>query len=215
MTSTATLQAALDVMGNSEPSIGYSIAYPFGVIGPILCIYFMTRHVKPKFPPKAQHFHMAELTLGDGFRGNTIERTQRAAAGRRPGDDDSAGRSKRRSGAGACDRDGRRRDARGRRAKYDCRSRETARQARARPHRQRPLGAGLHPRLRRQGESGRHPAGTACAAERLSHAHAARPPLRHGHRAAAGSRRSSSATGSACWCRPITRRTCASTSATR
>jgi len=36
MTSTATLQAALDVMKNSEPSIGYSVAYPFGVIGPIL-----------------------------------------------------------------------------------------------------------------------------------------------------------------------------------
>ena len=43
MTSTATLQAALDVMGNSEPSIGYSVAYPFGVIGPILCFYFLTR----------------------------------------------------------------------------------------------------------------------------------------------------------------------------
>jgi len=28
MTSTATLQAALDVMNNKEPSIGYSIAYP-------------------------------------------------------------------------------------------------------------------------------------------------------------------------------------------
>ncbi|MGB6588409.1 MAG: hypothetical protein WBE93_20910 [Pseudolabrys sp.] len=42
MTSTATLQAALDTMNNKEPSIGYSIAYPFGVIGPILCIYFMT-----------------------------------------------------------------------------------------------------------------------------------------------------------------------------
>ena len=53
MTSTATLQAALDVMKNKEPSIGYSIAYPFGVIGPILCIYFMTRTVKPKFPAKA------------------------------------------------------------------------------------------------------------------------------------------------------------------
>ena len=65
MTSTATLQAALEVMRNSEPSIGYSIAYPFGVIGPILCIYFMTRHVKPKFPPKAQRFHMGEITLGD------------------------------------------------------------------------------------------------------------------------------------------------------
>jgi putative transport protein len=73
MTSTATLQAALDVMGNSDPSIGYSIAYPFGVIGPILCIYFMTRRVQPKFPPKAQRFHMAELTLGDGFRGSTID----------------------------------------------------------------------------------------------------------------------------------------------
>ena len=54
MTSTATLQAALDVMQNKEPSIGYSVAYPFGVIGPILCIYFMTRQVKPKFPAKAQ-----------------------------------------------------------------------------------------------------------------------------------------------------------------
>src|SRR5499433_3422523 len=73
MTSTATLQAALDVMHNSEPSIGYSIAYPFGVIGPILCIYFMTRQVQPKFPPKAQRFHMAEVTLGDSSAGRTIE----------------------------------------------------------------------------------------------------------------------------------------------
>ena len=73
MTSTATLQAALDVMRNSEPSIGYSVAYPFGVIGPILCIYFMTRRVQPKFPPKVQRFHMAEITLGDNFTGRTIE----------------------------------------------------------------------------------------------------------------------------------------------
>jgi putative transport protein len=34
MTSTAALQAALDVMQSAEPSIGYSVAYPFGVIGP-------------------------------------------------------------------------------------------------------------------------------------------------------------------------------------
>src|SRR5262245_41550162 len=72
MTSTATLQAALDVMKNSDPSIGYSIAYPFGVIGPILCIYFMTRHVQPKFPPKAQRFHMGEVTLGESFTGQTL-----------------------------------------------------------------------------------------------------------------------------------------------
>jgi putative transport protein len=73
MTSTATLQAALDVMKNGEPSIGYSVAYPFGVIGPILCIYFMTRAVQPKFPPKAQRFHMGEVTLGDNFAGRKLD----------------------------------------------------------------------------------------------------------------------------------------------
>jgi putative transport protein len=73
MTSTATLQAALDVMGNKDPSIGYSIAYPFGVIGPILCIYFMTRHVKPTFPAKAQQFHMGEVTLTDQSAGRRLD----------------------------------------------------------------------------------------------------------------------------------------------
>lgn len=72
MTSTATLQAALDTMKNSDPSIGYSIAYPFGVIGPILCMYFMTRRVKPQFPPKAQRFHMGEIALGAGAAGRTL-----------------------------------------------------------------------------------------------------------------------------------------------
>src|SRR5947208_4803888 len=69
MTSTATLQASLDVMKNSEPSIGYSVAYPFGVIGPILCIYFMTRQLRPTFPAKAQQFHMGEITLGGAYAG--------------------------------------------------------------------------------------------------------------------------------------------------
>ena len=73
MTSTATLQAALDVMKNKDPSIGYSIAYPFGVIGPILCIYFMTRLVQPKFPPKAQRFHMGEISIGAGSSGRKLE----------------------------------------------------------------------------------------------------------------------------------------------
>lgn len=72
MTSTATLQAALDSMRNSDPSIGYSVAYPFGVIGPILCMYFMTRAVKPKFPVKAQAFHMVEITLGPAGAGQTL-----------------------------------------------------------------------------------------------------------------------------------------------
>jgi putative transport protein len=72
MTSTATLQAALDVMKNKDPSIGYSIAYPFGVIGPILCIYFMTRIVKPKFPAKAQRFHMGEISIGESHAGKRL-----------------------------------------------------------------------------------------------------------------------------------------------
>jgi putative transport protein len=73
MTSTATLQAALDVTKSKDPSIGYSIAYPFGVIGPILCIYFMTRIVKPKFPAKAQRFHMGEISIGASFAGRTLD----------------------------------------------------------------------------------------------------------------------------------------------
>src|SRR5882757_3011009 len=72
MTSTATLQAALDVVKNKDPSIGYSIAYPFGVIGPILCIHFMTRMVKPKFPAKAQRFHMGEISIGESFAGRRL-----------------------------------------------------------------------------------------------------------------------------------------------
>src|SRR3954464_11849993 len=73
MTSTASLQAALEVMKNKDPSIGYSIAYPFGVIGPILCIYFMTRIVKPKFPAKAQRFHMGEISIGQAFAGRKLD----------------------------------------------------------------------------------------------------------------------------------------------
>jgi putative transport protein len=72
MTSTATLQAAIDVIQNKDPSIGYSIAYPFGVIGPILCIYFMTRIVKPSFPAKTQRFHMGEISVGEGFAGRRL-----------------------------------------------------------------------------------------------------------------------------------------------
>src|SRR6185503_5219327 len=82
MTSTATLQAALDVMKNKDPSIGYSIAYPFGVIGPILCIYFMTQIVKPKFPAKTQRFHMGEISIGAAFAGRRLgELTQNALSG--------------------------------------------------------------------------------------------------------------------------------------
>src|SRR3954452_3409960 len=82
MTSTAALQAALDVVKNKDPSIGYSISYPFGVIGPILCIYFMTRMVKPKFPAKTQRFHMGEISVGETYAGRSLgELTANAPSG--------------------------------------------------------------------------------------------------------------------------------------
>jgi putative transport protein len=79
MTSTATLQAALDVTKSKDPSIGYSIAYPFGVIGPILCIYFMTQLVKPKFPTKTQRFHMGEISVDASFSGRTLDELSKEA----------------------------------------------------------------------------------------------------------------------------------------
>ena len=88
------MQAALDVMKNSEPSIGYSIAYPFGVIGPILCIYFMTRQVQPKFPAKAQRFHMGEITLGASGAGQTLDDVIKDLPAWRSGHDGPQGHSK-------------------------------------------------------------------------------------------------------------------------
>jgi putative transport protein len=47
-TSTPTLQAAIATLGNDDPAVGYSVAYPFGVAGPILLLYSMFMLVKPK-----------------------------------------------------------------------------------------------------------------------------------------------------------------------
>ena len=53
------------------------MAYPFGVIGPILCIYFMTRLVQPKFPPKEPQMHMGEITLGPNWASASYEDLRR------------------------------------------------------------------------------------------------------------------------------------------
>src|SRR5205085_298611 len=47
-TSTPTLQAAVATLGNDDPAVGYSVAYPFGVAGPILFLYFGFMILKPK-----------------------------------------------------------------------------------------------------------------------------------------------------------------------
>lgn len=48
LTSTPALHAALGAAGNNDPALGYSVAYPFGLIAPILCIYFANVLLKPK-----------------------------------------------------------------------------------------------------------------------------------------------------------------------
>src|SRR5512136_3344943 len=40
LTSTPALQAAISAVGSNDPALGYSVAYPFGFIAPILLMYF-------------------------------------------------------------------------------------------------------------------------------------------------------------------------------
>jgi putative transport protein len=47
-TSTPTLQAAIAALGNDDPAVGYSVAYPFGVIGPILFLYLAFVLLRPR-----------------------------------------------------------------------------------------------------------------------------------------------------------------------
>jgi putative transport protein len=64
MTSTPTLQAAIDAVGNRDPAIGYSVAYPFGVIGPILCLYVLSRVLAVRLAPAPAPFEPMEIVLG-------------------------------------------------------------------------------------------------------------------------------------------------------
>ena len=47
-TSTPALQAVLDALGSQDAAVGYSLAYPLGVAGPILCMYIYLAIFKPK-----------------------------------------------------------------------------------------------------------------------------------------------------------------------
>jgi putative transport protein len=48
LTSTPALQAAISAAGSNDPALGYSVAYPFGFIAPILCMYFANLWIKGK-----------------------------------------------------------------------------------------------------------------------------------------------------------------------
>ncbi|MCB8820608.1 aspartate:alanine exchanger family transporter [Microvirga rosea] len=71
-TSTPTLQAALVAAGNQDPAIGYSVSYPFGVVGPIVLMTIMTAWVKPTFKAPSQNVRIAELTLETKCENRTV-----------------------------------------------------------------------------------------------------------------------------------------------
>ena len=53
LTTTPALQAAIAATGSSEPALGYSVAYPLGLIIPILCIHVANRRIKAELPAEA------------------------------------------------------------------------------------------------------------------------------------------------------------------
>jgi putative transport protein len=63
-TSTPTLQAAIATLGNDDPAVGYSVAYPFGVAGPILFLYLAFLALKPLIDvPTGTGLELLEVAL--------------------------------------------------------------------------------------------------------------------------------------------------------
>jgi putative transport protein len=75
-TSTPALQAAIAAIGNDDPAVGYSVAYPFGVAGPILFLYLTSMFLKPAI----------EVPTGSNMEVLEIGVTQREFFGKRLGD---------------------------------------------------------------------------------------------------------------------------------
>jgi putative transport protein len=73
-TSTATLQAALTALGSTDPAVGYSVSYPFGVAGPILFLYILYMVMKPKFEaPASAGVELHEIEVHNPeFVGRTV-----------------------------------------------------------------------------------------------------------------------------------------------
>lgn len=63
-TSTPTLQAAIERLGSNDPAVGYSVAYPFGVAGPILLLQLAFVVLKPTVaPPTAGDQELLEIVV--------------------------------------------------------------------------------------------------------------------------------------------------------
>jgi putative transport protein len=73
LTSTPALQAALEAAGTQDPAIGYSIAYPFGVIGPILCLFVFALLFRPRPTVAPPGLQPLEVTLGEAAPATVAE----------------------------------------------------------------------------------------------------------------------------------------------
>jgi putative transport protein len=72
LTSTPALQAAIDAAGSRAPAIGYSVAYPIGIIGPILCIFVFARAVQARLTPAPEPLTAVEIVLAAERDGVTV-----------------------------------------------------------------------------------------------------------------------------------------------
>ena len=63
-TSTPTLQAAIATLGNDDAAVGYSVAYPFGVAGPILFLHLAFVLLKPRIAtPAGSGLELMEIAV--------------------------------------------------------------------------------------------------------------------------------------------------------
>src|SRR5262245_19510862 len=72
LTSTPTLQAAIDAFGNRTPAVGYSVAYPFGIIVPILCIFALTKMMQMRLATAPAPPTIVEVVLSEDARTGTV-----------------------------------------------------------------------------------------------------------------------------------------------
>ena len=81
-TSTPALQAAIQALGNDDPAVGYSVAYPFGVAGPILFLYLGSLIFKPQIAPAGTGNELLEIEIRNpDIAGKSLEEVERTLPG--------------------------------------------------------------------------------------------------------------------------------------